>query len=118
MAKGIDINIPKVTIPKVTVPRIKISDLEKWEAPDRIPPGTRKKVWIKRFGNANSGLCYCCKEREIYDNAWICGHRRAKSRGGTMKISNLEPICQRCSLGMGKQDLIVYQRNHFPNAVE
>ncbi|HVP25038.1 MAG TPA: hypothetical protein VMS81_03565 [Methanomicrobiales archaeon] len=72
---------------------------------DRITPATRAKVWKKRFGFRSTGTCVCCHENSIHRDDFVCGRRRAYAGGG-YDVSNLEPICARCSQSMGTHDLV------------
>ena len=103
--------LPKATLPKVSLPKTKLpSSKGMWgkEERDQITDATRDAVWKKRFGNATSGKCVCCKEFTIYKKAFVCGHRRSWASGGSNKVSNLEPICTRCNGRMGTKDLVPF----------
>ena len=73
---------------------------------DRITPATRTKVWKKRFGFRSTGTCVCCHESTIRRDDFVCGYRRTYAGGAGNDVSNLEPICARCSQKMGTHDLV------------
>jgi hypothetical protein len=96
--------LPKVTLPKANLPSPKsVWGEGDWE---RITPATRAKVWKKRFGFRSTGTCVCCHQRTIHRDDFVCGHRLASASGGSNDVSNLEPICGRCSKKMGTQELV------------
>jgi len=72
-----------------------------------IPQKIRKEVWKKRNKSLN-GNCYCCNAEIEYDN-FHCGHIIAESKGGPTILSNLEPTCMNCNLGMRTQNLDDYK---------
>ncbi|PKL62354.1 MAG: hypothetical protein CVV31_06605 [Methanomicrobiales archaeon HGW-Methanomicrobiales-2] len=120
MPNDFDISVPIIKVPKITVPKvtpIKISDpLAPWSGKERekIPPKVRKAVWEKRFATRKTGKCYVCG-RPIYNDDFHCAHKRAAARGGSIRVTNLEPTCARCNLKMGTQDLEIYKRKNFPS---
>jgi hypothetical protein len=73
---------------------------------DRITPATRVRVWKKRFGFRSTGTCVCCHESTIRRDDFVCGYRRTYAGGAGNDVSNLEPICARCSQKMGTHDLV------------
>ena len=68
---------------------------------ERIPRGLREQVWISQFGKVFEHECYIhwCKNKiNVWD--FHVGHNKPESRGGTLSINNLKPICSRCNLSM------------------
>ena len=66
-----------------------------------IPKAVKEQVWIKYCGRRFSKKCYTrwCKNKiNVFD--FHVGHDRPESRGGTMDISNLKPLCSRCNHSM------------------
>ena len=66
-----------------------------------IPKALREQVWIKIFGESFKHKCYidwCTNEINVFD--FHVGHDKPESRGGTLDINNLKPICARCNLSM------------------
>jgi hypothetical protein len=68
----------------------------------------RKEVWMKRNQTSMVGKCFCCDANIELDN-FHCGHIIAEIRGGQTILSNLEPICMGCNLGMKTQNLNDYK---------
>lgn len=80
----------------------------------KIPKVLRSNVWNYYEGRQNKiGNCLCCNNELDYDN-FHCGHVIAESNGGNATIDNLRPVCQRCNLGMGTKNMILFmQDNHL-----
>jgi len=101
--------LPRGTSPGAVLPRANVPAQPKpsgegdWE---RITPATRAKVWKKRFGFRSTGTCVCCHQTIIHRDDFVCGQRRASASIGANDVSNLEPICARCSKRMGTHDLV------------
>jgi hypothetical protein len=67
-----------------------------------IPKALREQVWIKYMNNNLSGKCtikWCKNKMSAFD--FHVGHDIPESKGGTLELSNLRPICPRCNLSMG-----------------
>jgi 5-methylcytosine-specific restriction endonuclease McrA len=68
---------------------------------ESIPKAVREQVWVKRMGKSFEGKCtvtWCTNQITVFD--FHVGHNTPESKGGTLSISNLEPICARCNLSM------------------
>jgi len=66
-----------------------------------IPKAIREQVWIKTFGKEFEHSCYiswCKNTISVFD--FHVGHDKPESKGGTLSINNLKPICARCNLSM------------------
>ena len=66
-----------------------------------IPKALREQVWIKIFGRTFEHKCYikwCQNTINVWD--FHVGHDIPESKGGTLDIDNLKPICARCNLSM------------------
>lgn len=66
-----------------------------------VPKALREQVWIKYMGNKLSGKCkirWCKNQMSAFD--FHVGHDIPESKGGTLDIENLYPICSRCNLSM------------------
>ena len=66
-----------------------------------IPKAVREQVWVKRMGQSFHGPCtvtWCNNQITVFD--FHVGHNIPESKGGTLSITNLEPICARCNLSM------------------
>jgi hypothetical protein len=88
-----------------TIPLIFTEDYWRGKERQPIPPKRREEVWEKWFGTKNQGICVCCKERPIFSDDFVCGHKRADASLGSIKLSNLKPICHRCNNKMRGHDL-------------
>jgi hypothetical protein len=77
----------------------------------KIPHAMRIKVWNKHIGeNIGKAKCMCCKEEDITQLKFDCGHIIAESKGGKMTINNLLPICKTCNSSMGNMNMHDYQK--------
>lgn len=67
-----------------------------------IPKAIRQQAWLDKMGEKYKGKCnisWCENVISVFD--FHCGHDIPHSKGGTLDISNLHPICSSCNLGMG-----------------
>ena len=66
-----------------------------------IPKAIREQCWIVSFGKVYEHKCYVdwC-ENMINPFDYHVGHDKPESKGGTLDISNIKPICARCNLSM------------------
>ena len=68
---------------------------------DKIPKALREQVWVRYLGNKFKAKCpviWC--ENVITTFDFHVGHNIPESKGGTIDILNLRPICARCNLSM------------------
>lgn len=78
---------------------------------DAIPKNLRDLCWYSWIGNTvASAKCICCERIEIRMNSFECGHVIAESKGGTMSVYNLRPICAACNKSMGSENLADFKR--------
>lgn len=67
-----------------------------------IPKALREQVWLETFGKIYEHSCHiewCSNIINVFD--FHVGHDIPESKGGTLTIDNLKPICARCNLSMG-----------------
>lgn len=70
----------------------------------KIPKALREQVWIRKIGRAFEAPCtikWCSNTMTVFD--YHVGHNIPESKGGTLHLHNLQPICCRCNLSMGSQ---------------
>ena len=78
-----------------------------------VTQAMRRAVWIREFGERNAvGHCHVCRGEILLMNFDV-GHVRAVARGGATELSNLQPICRPCNLGMGTADMHEFREAHF-----
>ena len=68
---------------------------------ETIPKAVREQCWIQSFGKVYEHKCHvhwCENVISVYD--FHVGHDKPESKGGTLDISNIKPICARCNLSM------------------
>ena len=73
-------------------------------AREPIPRAVREQVWLKHMGKKYEGKCrvsWCNNTINVYD--FTLGHNKPVSKGGSNKISNLQPICSRCNTSMSNK---------------
>ena len=66
-----------------------------------IPKAIREQCWITVFGKSFQHSCYipwCKNVISVFD--FHVGHDVPESKGGTLDINNLKPICARCNQSM------------------
>lgn len=66
-----------------------------------IPKAIREQLWLETFGKVYEHKCYigwCKNNVNVFD--FHVGHDKPESKGGTLDIYNLKPICARCNLSM------------------
>ncbi len=81
-----------------------------------IPKAVREQVWVKNFGKCFEHKCYiswCDNLINVYD--FHIGHDKPESKGGTLEIDNLKPICSRCNLSMSNNYTIEGWDNTYKN---
>lgn len=68
----------------------------------RIPKALREQVWInynKQVFIAKCHVDWCTNNITPFD--FEVGHNIPESKGGTLALDNLRPICGRCNKSMG-----------------
>ena len=66
-----------------------------------IPKAIREQVWLQTLGKVYESKCYiswCENMISVFD--FHVGHDQPESKGGTLDVNNLKPICARCNLSM------------------
>lgn len=71
-----------------------------------IPSAIKKLVWNTHIGeDIGKAKCLCCKNTDITQMSFNCGHIIAEANGGEIIVSNLKPICQNCNSSMGTKNM-------------
>ena len=66
-----------------------------------IPKAVREQCWLTVVGKKYESKCYvnwCNNIMTVFD--FHVGHDIPESKGGTLDLDNLKPICARCNLSM------------------
>jgi hypothetical protein len=66
-----------------------------------IPKAVREQVWLREFGRVYDHSCHvrwCQNMISVFD--FQVGHDQPESKGGTLDLDNLRPICARCNASM------------------
>jgi len=69
-----------------------------------IPKAIREQVWLQVMGKIYEQECHihwCKNVINVFD--FHVGHDIPESKGGTLDINNLRPICARCNQSMGNK---------------
>lgn len=68
----------------------------------KIPKALREQVWLHYVGKHYETKClivWCSNKINVYN--FHVGHNIPESKGGTLEMKNLRPICSSCNLSMG-----------------
>ena len=68
---------------------------------ENIPRALREQIWLKYIGKKYESVCtiiWCKNIISVFD--FHMGHNLPESKGGSINIDNLHPICSRCNLSM------------------
>lgn len=74
----------------------------------KIPSGLRKACWDAHSNGQYQMVCMCCQRNTITPFDFHCGHVVAEAVGGSLSMDNLRPICGRCNIDMGTEDMCVF----------
>ena len=80
---------------------MKVIKKKKMYKKKNIPKAVREQVWLQTFGKKYEHKCHihwCNNIITVFD--FHVGHDKPESKGGTLDISNIKPICARCNLSM------------------
>ena len=73
-----------------------------------IPIKLKEEVWLNHFGKTYEHKCYidwCHNQINVFN--FEAGHDVPESKGGTIDLYNLYPICSKCNKSMGDRYTIV-----------
>jgi len=68
---------------------------------EKIPKALREQVWRSLCGEVFESKCnvvWCTKKINVFD--FEVGHNIPESKGGTLCLENLRPICVQCNRSM------------------
>jgi 5-methylcytosine-specific restriction endonuclease McrA len=84
--------------------KIKRTYKKKKEKKQTIPKALREQLWVRNCGKEFEHKCYvrwCKNTISVFD--FHVGHDKPESKGGTLELDNLKPLCARCNLSMGNK---------------
>tara|TARA_B100001059_G_scaffold130941_1_gene131036 strand:- start:2119 stop:2460 length:342 start_codon:yes stop_codon:yes gene_type:complete len=79
-----------------------------------IPKAVREQCWLKHYGSEFESKCHvswCDNYINVFN--FHVGHDKPESKGGTLNLDNLFPICARCNLSMSNNYTISEWNNMF-----
>jgi len=79
-------------------------------------PKERQYIWRMYMGQIDRGECLCCCSEPITIKNFDIGHIEALNTGGSNDYDNLRPVCGHCNNSMGTTNMVVFQRERYPNA--
>ena len=93
----------------------KINIIQKTKIPKKqINEALKTSVWTRYIGaDKGTAVCYCCSLARITQREFDTGHVVAEINGGKTHIDNLRPICRKCNLSMGAQNMDVFKARCF-----
>ncbi len=78
----------------------------------KIPAALREQVWRQAFGEKffmnKCSVTWC--ETRISPFDFVAGHNIPESKGGTMDLNNLKPICARCVRRVSTRSFLAHTR--------
>lgn len=80
----------------------------------RVPKAIREAVWIKHVGRHFDHKClthWCPNKMTVFD--FQTSHNIPESKGGSMELDNLYPLCGRCNQSMGNKYTYIQWYNLF-----
>jgi 5-methylcytosine-specific restriction endonuclease McrA len=89
------------------MPNIDRKSLRSYEPSEhvkKIPVAVKEQVWVQNLGKVFEATCHIswC-DNTITPFSYHVGHDIPRSKGGTVALSNLFPICDRCNFSMGNK---------------
>jgi hypothetical protein len=79
-----------------------------------IPKSLKMLVWHTYIGKeVGLAKCLCCKNKEITQMDFDCGHVVAESRGGVTTVNNMRPICAKCNRSMKAMNMNDFIEKYF-----
>ena len=83
----------------------------------RIPANIRQAVWETYIGEDIGKIkCPLCQKNDIKPFQFQCGHVIACSKGGSIDVSNLRPICSVCNSSMYNHNMVDFAQKYYPKA--
>lgn len=80
-----------------------------------IPQTLRMTVFRRYYGPYSEGQCMCCSKNPVSIEHFVCSHVESENDGGQLKVENLRPTCDECSVHMTTQNMLIYMKDqHYP----
>ena len=94
----------------------KKSNVKKKRKKRKIPFKLRQQVWLNTNGKNYECKCFvdwCSNTIDVFN--YQVGHDIPESKGGTLSLDNLKPICSNCNLSMSNNYTIKEWNNIINN---
>ena len=81
----------------------------------KIPVALKEQLWVKRYDRIFEAECsikWCSNIIDVFN--FHVGHDIPESKGGTLDMNNLHPICSRCNHSMSN-NYTIRQWNRLVN---
>ena len=100
---------------KIITNEKKITITHKTKIPKKqINEALKTSVWTRYIGaDKGTAVCYCCSLSRITQREFDTGHVIAEINGGKTHIDNLRPVCRKCNLSMGAQNMDEFKERCF-----
>ena len=70
-----------------------------------VPRVLKCLIWEHYIGKHFEGNCFCCdKIIDVFN--YHAGHVEPSSKGGSMSLENLRPVCSSCNLSMSDKNMV------------
>ena len=80
----------------------------------QIHESLKTSVWNKYIGqDKGTAPCWVCQFTPITQREFDTGHVIAEINGGATHIDNLRPICRKCNLSMGAQNMETFKERFY-----
>ena len=80
----------------------------------QIHESLKTSVWNKYIGqDKGTAPCWVCRFTPITQREFDTGHVIAEINGGATHIDNLRPICRKCNLSMGAQNMETFKERFY-----
>jgi hypothetical protein len=97
----IRINYTDIALKQMPINRKSLRSYNPTVKKKKIPTALKEQVWIQKCGDiftCDCSIVWCSNQINPFN--FHVGHDIPESKGGTLNISNLHPICDRCNYSM------------------
>jgi len=84
---------------------------------ESIPSWLKARLWRKHYSKSECVQCPICSDTIISSLSFSAGHILPESKGGSICIENLMPICCECNSQMGTHHLYWFAWHYYSRAI-